>query len=275
MTELLGARRLRELLDAYGIRPRKSLGQNFVVDPNTIRKVMSAAEVDSEDHVLEIGAGAGSLTLGLAAAAERVIALEVDPVLNRLLAEVLAGVDNVEVIEADALTYDLASIEASKVVANLPYNVATPVVLRVLEEAPQIEQLMVMTQKEVGERLAAVPGSKVYGAPTVAAAYFATVRLAGVVSRKAFYPVPNVDSVLVRVQRRATVPDVEYEMFSKVVRAAFGQRRKTLRNSLAALSGSTDQASAALAQAGIDESTRPEDTPPEAFADLARFIVQG
>ena len=184
--DLLGPKRLQELFRRHGVRPRKSLGQNFVIDPNTIRKVIDIAAVDPEARVLEIGAGAGSLTLGLAAAAAHVTAVEVDPGLLPILAEVVSELPHVDIVAGDALTMDLTSLRADRMVANLPYNVATPVVLRILEHAPQITDLVVMTQREVGERLAAAPGSKVYGAPTVAAAFFAEARVAGSVSRRAF-----------------------------------------------------------------------------------------
>src|SRR5699024_9843176 len=156
--------------------------------------------------------------------------VEIDTRMLPVLREVVGELSNVEVLEADALTVDLATIEAGKVVANLPYNVATPVVLRILEEAPRITELCVMTQKEVGERLAAGPVSKVYGAPSVAAAFFADATIAASISRRAFWPVPNVDSVLVRLVRRPE-RDVSYEAVGNVVRAAFAQRRKSMRNS--------------------------------------------
>jgi 16S rRNA (adenine1518-N6/adenine1519-N6)-dimethyltransferase len=273
--ELVGARRLRQLLDARGIRPSKALGQNFVIDPNTIRKVVDAAGLDGTEHVLEIGAGAGSLTLGLAAAARRVTAIEVDRRLLEVAREVTGSLDNVEVVAGDALDLDLASIDATRLVANLPYNVAATVVLRVLEEAPQIESLTVMTQREVGERLAAPSGSKVYGQTSVLAAYWSEVRVAARISRRAFYPVPNVDSVLVVLERRARLPDVDRDLLFAVVRAAFGQRRKTLRNSLAEMAGSTDAAMAAVRGAGLLEMTRPEQVSLEEFVALATRLASG
>lgn len=267
--DLLGARRLRALLDARGIRPSKALGQNFVIDPNTIRKVVEAASLDGSDDVLEIGAGAGSLTLGLAASARRVIAVEVDPRLADTAREVTAAAGNVEVVEGDALTIDLAGLPARRLVANLPYNVAASVVLRVLEEAPQIESLVVMTQREVGERLAASPGSKVYGQTSVLAAYWATVRVVAQVSRRAFYPVPNVDSVLVALDRREPPGEVDRDILFDIVKAAFGQRRKTLRNSLAPVAGSPEAAAAAVRAAGLPDMARPEQVDLQGFVQLA------
>ena len=260
---LLGARRLREILASHDIRPTKALGQNFVVDPNTIRKVLQVARVDPDDRVLEIGAGAGSLTLGLTAAAAAVVAVEVDPRLTEVLKETLAGVANVEVIQADALTASLTDLRANKLVANLPYNIAVPVVLRVLETAPQIGELVVMTQREVGERLVAGPGSKTYGQVSVMVAYFGRATLAAKISRRAFWPVPNVDSVLVRIVRRDP-PDISPERLFPVIRAAFAHRRKTLRNNLAAVAG--PDPGALLAAAGVDPGGRAEQL------DLAEFI---
>lgn len=274
MPELIGPRRLQELFAEHGVRPRKALGQNFVIDPNTIRKVVAVAGVAPDDRVLEIGAGAGSLTLALASAAQRVVALEVDDRLLPLLRQVLSGLPNVEVVHADALRATLTSLDSNKVVANLPYNVATPVVLRILEEAPQIQELTVMTQREVGERLAARPGSKTYGAPTVTTAFFATAEVAASISRRAFWPVPNVDSVLVRVRRREQPSSLRFEDFAQLVRTAFAQRRKSLRNSLAGLSGSPQAAEESLRIAGIDPSVRAEELDPDAFERLTRVFVR-
>lgn len=270
LSSLLGAARLREMLDEHAIKPRKSLGQNFVVDPNTIRKVIAATSVQSGDRVLEIGAGVGSLTLGLLDAGARVIALEIDPRLVRILRGVTAGRD-VEVIEADALSADLASYAARSLVANLPYNIAATVVLRVLETAPSIESAVVMTQREVGERFAADPGSKTYGATSVLAGFYAEVAVAGRISRRAFYPVPNVDSVLIRFVRRHR-EGLDHEMFRSVVKTAFAQRRKTLRQGLAGLSGSSSVAEQRLADAGVSPKARPEELSVDQFIELARVF---
>jgi 16S rRNA (adenine1518-N6/adenine1519-N6)-dimethyltransferase len=256
---------LRAAFEARDLRPTKALGQNFVVDPNTIRKVVDVAGVKKSDRVLEIGAGAGSLTLGLAAAAKHVTALEFDRRLLPVLDEMLAGVTNVDVIAADALEIDLSAINARILVANLPYNIAVPVVVRVLEQAPDIQTLVVMTQREVGERLVAGPGSKTYGQVSVIARYFADASLAAKVSRQAFWPVPNVDSVLVRLERVPPPPDTDRSLLFRIIKAGFAQRRKTLRNALGAagfvgLDG-------AMAAASVAPTARAEDL------ELAHFVL--
>jgi 16S rRNA (adenine1518-N6/adenine1519-N6)-dimethyltransferase len=269
---LLGARRLRELFETHGIRPHKELGQNFVVDPNTIRKVVDAAGDLSAKTVLEIGAGAGSLTLGLAHAARRVIAVEFDSRLVPALRESLYGINNVEVTEADALKLDYATVEATEVVANLPFNIAVPVVVTVLENAPQVSSLTVMAQREVGERLAASPGSKSYGQVSVLVGYWARAAVVARISRNAFYPVPTVDSVLVRIDRREP-PPVEYARLNEIVKTAFGQRRKTLRNTVGPLGRSTAEVEDAILKAGIDPGARPETVSLDAWVAIARQLV--
>ncbi|MDQ3958130.1 MAG: 16S rRNA (adenine(1518)-N(6)/adenine(1519)-N(6))-dimethyltransferase RsmA, partial [Actinomycetota bacterium] len=249
MPELLGAARLRRLLDEHDVRPQKSLGQNFVIDPNTIRKVVAVAGVGPEDHVLEIGAGAGSLTLGLAEAARRVTAIEFDRRLHPVLAQSLAGVANVDVVHEDATRLDWRSVEATSLVANLPYNIATPLVLDALAEAPQIHTFTVMTQREAGERLVAGPGSKAYGHVSVVVAFYASGEIAAPVSRRVFYPEPNVDSVLVRLTRRALPPVDPVRLFA-LTRAAFAQRRKTLKSTLAPLAGGSGRVEDALRAVG-------------------------
>ena len=267
-----GARRLRQVLAHHGVTPKKSLGQNFVIDPNTIRKVIDVAEVGDGDRVLEIGAGAGSLTLGLAATAAHVIAVEVDPRLLPVLSDTLHGVANVELIAGDALKLPLEAMEANSLVANLPYNVATPLVLRVLREAPDIERLTVMTQREAGERIAAAPRSKVYGHVTVMVAYFGRARIMSSISRQAFYPVPNVDSVVVRIDRKPEqLPDHREWLFA-IVRAGFSQRRKTLRNALSSIAG-VEEAEAALAAAGISPAVRAEELDLDSFLALSDALL--
>ena len=269
--ELLGAGRVRELLREHGIRPTKSLGQNFVVDPNTIRKVIDAAGLDPADAVVEIGAGCGSLTLGLVAAASRVVAVEVDPRLVGLLGVVTSGVTNVEIVQADALRLDLDALGVSKLVGNLPYNVAATLVVYILESCTSIRQLTVMTQREVGERLAAEPGTKVYGRTSVIVGFHAVARLVGRVSRRAFFPEPNVDSVIVRVERRPRLPDVDPRLFSRVVRAAFSQRRKMLRGTLAPVLGRDDDE--ILEGAGVDPDARPEALGWEEFVSITAQLA--
>lgn len=259
---------------AHGVRPSKTLGQNFVIDPNTIRKVVALAGLRAGEHVLEIGAGLGSLTLELARVARSVTAIEVDGRLVDALSEVVADSGNVEVVRGDALTLDLGSFGASALVANLPYNIAASSVLRVLETAPGIERLTVMTQREVGERLAAAPGSKTYGATSVLVAYWGTARVAAPVSRRAFYPEPNVDSVVVVVERRPTPPDVDRELLFSTIRAAFAQRRKTVRNSLAAPAGGAAAAESVVAAAGLDPQARPEELSLDDFVAIASELAR-
>lgn len=270
---LLGARRIGELLDKHDVHLKRSLGQNFVIDPNTIRKVVDVARLEPSDVVLEVGAGAGSLTVLLAARAKRVIALEVDDRLLPVLAETVGDVVNVDVVLGDALRMPLSRYPATAVVANLPYNVATQVVLRVLEEMPRVSRLTVMTQREVGERLAARPGSRVYGRSSVAVAYHGTARIAATVSRAAFFPVPNVDSVVVvidRVGRDAGVPP--WDDVRGVVAAAFAHRRKALRSNLGSLAGSVEDAANILDNVGVPEGSRAEHVDPETFFEIAKQL---
>jgi 16S rRNA (adenine1518-N6/adenine1519-N6)-dimethyltransferase len=268
-TELIGARRLRDLLRAGAVNPRKDLGQNFVVDPNTIRKMVEAARLAPGDRVLEIGAGAGSLTLGLAGAAESVLAVELDARLLPVLHEVLAGASNVDILHADALRLPLGQLDVNRLVGNLPYSIAAALVIKVLSEAPQVGELTVMTQREVAERFAALPGSRVYGATSVLVRYFGTPAVVARVSRNAFYPVPNVDSAVVRIVRQAHDLPVEREDFFALVKAAFSQRRKTLRNALTSHAGSPFAAERALKRSGIDPRARAESL---AVADFARLV---
>jgi 16S rRNA (adenine1518-N6/adenine1519-N6)-dimethyltransferase len=264
---------LREVLEASGVRPSKALGQNFVIDPNTIRKIVDGARLSPADRVLEIGAGAGSLTLGLAAVTEGVIAVELDRYLLPVLEETVGALSNVEVVHGDALEMDLAGLDATKLVGNLPYNIATQVVLKVLEEAPQIAELTVMTQREVGERLAAGPGSKTYGQTSVMVAFYATAEVVSTISRRVFYPVPNVDSVLIRIARKPALDDVDRKLLFSVIRAAFSQRRKNLRNTLAPLAGSPEHAESVLAAAGLDPAARGETLSLSDFVTLTRSFA--
>lgn len=277
--ELLGARRLRELFARHGFVPRRSLGQNFVIDPNTIRKVVDVAGVGPDDRVLEIGPGAGSLTLELARRARGVVALEADRRLIPILTEVVGQRPDIDIVLGDAMQVDYRGLGrhdgvVTRLVANLPYNIAVPVVLRVLEQAaPTLESLTVMTQREVGERLAASAGSRVYGQTSVLVALFGHARVQTHVSRRAFFPVPNVDSVVVRIDRAAEVP-VDRRMFTEVVRASFAQRRKTMRNALAPLVGTALAAETALSLASIAPSARAEELDLQAFLALTRAVVE-
>ncbi|MDQ4145645.1 MAG: 16S rRNA (adenine(1518)-N(6)/adenine(1519)-N(6))-dimethyltransferase RsmA [Actinomycetota bacterium] len=269
---LLGAARVRTLLEKHDVRPNKSLGQNFVVDPNTIRKTLAVAEPFSDDVVLEVGPGVGSLTVGLAESVKRVVAIERDDRLIPVLNEVTHDLPNVEVVHADATRIDLGAFRATSLVANLPYNIAASIVLKVLEEASTVRTITVMTQREVGERLAAGPGTKTYGATSVLTAFFAQARVAATVSRNAFWPVPNVDSVIVRANRRNSIEDRDVKAFFSVVKAAFAQRRKTLRNALAPVVGSEAGAEALLRAAGVDPSARAESLAARDYLELARRL---
>jgi 16S rRNA (adenine1518-N6/adenine1519-N6)-dimethyltransferase len=279
---LLGAGEIRELATRHGIRPTKQWGQNFVVDGNTVRRIVRVAGVGADDTVVEVGPGLGSLTLALLPVVERVVAVEVDPVLAAALPETVAHhapdlADRLEVVHADAMAVtDLPGSPPTALVANLPYNVSVPVVLRFLELFPTLRTILVMVQLEVAERLAAGPGSKTYGVPSVKAAWHADVRLAGQVPRSVFWPVPNVDSGLVMLTRRPppTTTATQAEVF-RCVDAAFAQRRKTLRAALATWAGSPALAEAALTAAGIDPRTRGEQLDVTAFAALAAAKAAG
>lgn len=266
---------VRRLLDAHGLAPRRAAGQNFVVDPNTVRKIVRDAAVAEDDVVLEIGPGLGSLTLALAATARRIVAVEIDAGLVRALREVTAGLENVEVVHADALRADLDALlggTPARLVANLPYNIATPLVFHALGSA-NVRDLFVMVQREVGERWAARPGDPLYAGVSAKLALVARVRVVATVPRSVFLPVPNVDSVTVRILRRedAYSPQ-ERAAISAVIDAAFAQRRKTLRNALRRLAGA-DQLSAALAAAGVEPGARAEELAVEDFARLAAAIT--
>ncbi|MGI8775722.1 MAG: 16S rRNA (adenine(1518)-N(6)/adenine(1519)-N(6))-dimethyltransferase RsmA [Actinomycetota bacterium] len=270
--DYLGARRLRELLDRHEIKLKRSLGQNFVVDPNTIRKVVDIAEVQAGDEILEIGAGIGSLTVGLLAAGANVTAVEIDGRLVPILAQVTQG-GRIAIFHEDALRLDLASLPADKLVGNLPYNLAATIVLRALEEGDRLRTQTVMTQREVGERLAAKPGTKAYGQVSVQVAYFARARIAARVSRRAFFPVPNVDSVIVQIERRPE-PEVPWRDFKLLVKTAFAQRRKTVRRCLVPIAGSLEEAAAALKEAGVPPEARAEDLDVDAFAALGLALSE-
>jgi len=261
---LLTASLVRELAKELGIRPTKRLGQNFVIDANTVRRIVRLSEATSEDVVLEVGPGLGSLTLALLAAGPRVVAVEIDAVLAQALphtvARLAAGTsDRLTVVEADALTIDQLPLTPSILVANLPYNVAVPVVLHLLERFPSIGSGLVMVQREVAERLSATPGTRSYGIPSAKAAWYSEVRQQGKVSRSVFWPVPNVDSGLVAFHRRPppSTTATRKDVFA-CIDAAFAQRRKSLRGALADWAGSPEAAARALLAADIDPLTRGE-----------------
>lgn len=274
---LLGPAEVRALAAGLQLRPTKQRGQNFVIDPNTVRRIVRVAEVGPDDVVVEVGPGLGSLTLGLLAVVGRVVAVEIDPLLARALPHTVADrapgrADRLTVVEADALTVsaDLPGPAPTALVANLPYNVAVPVLLHLLEVLPSLAAALVMVQAEVADRLAADPGSRTYGVPSVKARWYADVRRAGPVGRSVFWPAPNVDSGLVALRRREppSTSASRAEVFA-VVDAAFGQRRKTLRAALAGWAGSPAAAEAALRRAGVDPSARGEQLTVADFARIA------
>ncbi|WP_281897103.1 16S rRNA (adenine(1518)-N(6)/adenine(1519)-N(6))-dimethyltransferase RsmA [Phytohabitans aurantiacus] len=272
---LLGPAEIRELAARLGVRPTKKLGQNFVHDPNTVRRIVAAAGLDADDVAVEVGPGLGSLTLGLLAAARHVHAVEIDPVLAGALAETAGHPDSLTVHRADALRISTADLTPppTALVANLPYNVAVPVVLHLLAELPSLRHGLVMVQKEVADRLVAGPGSKVYGIPSLKLAWYASSRSAGKVPPAVFWPVPNVDSGLVAFTRRDPPrADVNRDRVFAVVDAAFAQRRKTLRAALAGWAGSPDRAAAALVAAGVDPGARGESLTIGQFADIAAGV---
>lgn len=279
---LLGPADVRALAARLGVRPTKQRGQNFVIDANTVRRIVREAGLSADDVVVEVGPGLGSLTLALLAAVRRVVAVEVDPVLAAALPETLAtyapdAADRCQVMTADALRVDaVPGPPPTALVANLPYNVSVPVLLHLLAVLPSLEKGLVMVQSEVADRLAASPGSKVYGVPSVKAAWYADVRRAGAVGRTVFWPAPNVDSGLVAWTRReppATTSTRE-QVFA-VVDAAFAQRRKALRGALRGLAGSGEAAEAALVSAGIDPLARGESLTVAEFARLAEALAVG
>ena len=270
---LLGPADIRQIAARLGSRPAKRLGQNFVIDAGTIRRIVALAGLRPADVVLEIGPGLGSLTLGLLEAARRVVAVEVDPVLAAELPATVAAraaglAGRLDVVTADALSVlTLPGEPPTALVANLPYNVAVPVLLHLLETMPSISRALVMVQAEVADRMCAPPGSRTYGVPSVKLAWYGTARRAGSVSRTVFWPVPNVDSALVAFTRwpePGRVGDVEVagrvsrQAVFAVVDAAFAQRRKTLRSALATWAGSPRAAEQVLREAGVDPSLRGE-----------------
>jgi 16S rRNA (adenine1518-N6/adenine1519-N6)-dimethyltransferase len=277
---LLGSAEVRALAARYGVRPTKRRGQNFVSDPNTVRRIVRTAALESHDVVLEVGPGLGSLTLGLLAAAAGVIAVEIDPVLAAALPQTIREyaplrADRLRVLPVDAMDLtDPPTPLPTAIVANLPYNVAVQVVLHLLQLLPTATKGLVMVQLEVAERLAAPPGSRTYGIPSVKAAWYAELRQAGQVSRSVFWPAPRVDSGLV-AWRRCTPPSsvAGRELTFAVADAAFAQRRKTLRAALAPCAGSATRAESALRAAGVDPSTRGEALSVSDFARIADAVA--
>ncbi|HUQ63396.1 MAG TPA: 16S rRNA (adenine(1518)-N(6)/adenine(1519)-N(6))-dimethyltransferase RsmA [Acidimicrobiales bacterium] len=265
----LSRREVRDLLSRHRIVPSRARGQNFVVDPNTVRRVVRLAGVAAGDRVVEVGAGLGSLTLALAESGASVVAVEVDKRLLPVLREVVEP-SGVTVVEADAMTLDWVELLGSEswvLVANLPYNIGTPLIADLLDGVLAIERMLVMVQREVGERLVATPGSSAYGALSVKVAYWATARLVGRVGATVFYPPPKVESVLVSLERRESpaVADVEGDWFFELVRAGFAHRRQMLRRALGGLVSAED-----FTAAGIRPEARAEELDVDAWGRLAR-----
>jgi 16S rRNA (adenine1518-N6/adenine1519-N6)-dimethyltransferase len=276
---LLGPAEVRSLAAALDLRPTKQRGQNFVIDANTVRRIVRESGITGRDVVVEVGPGLGSLTLGLLEVAERVVAIEVDPVLAARLPATVAEfapdqADRCEVVLADAMRIGaVPGPPPTALVANLPYNVSVPVLLHLLALLPSLGRGLVMVQAEVADRLAAPPGSKVYGVPSVKAAWFADVRRAGSIGRRVFWPEPNVDSGLVAWTRRdPPVTRVSRQQVFAVVDAAFAQRRKGLRGALRSLAGSTEAAEQALLAAGIEPLARGESLRVDDFVRIAEEL---
>lgn len=267
---LLGPAEIRELAARLGVAPTKKLGQNFLHDPNTIRRIVAAAGLTPGDVALEVGPGLGSLTLGLVAAVRHVHAVEIDPTLAAALPSTVTA-PHLTVHTADALRVRGGDFDPppTVLVANLPYNVAVPVVLHLLAELPGLRSGLVMVQKEVADRLTAGPGSKVYGVPSVKLAWYAEAKPAGKVPPAVFWPVPNVDSGLVAFTRHEPPPGADRRSVFAVIDAAFAQRRKTLRAALAGWAGGADAAERILTAAGISPQARGESLTVTQFAAIA------
>ena len=279
MSALLGAGDVRRLAEEIGARPTKKWGQNFVIDPNTVRRIVRAADVQSADTVLEVGPGLGSLTLALVETGARVVAVELDPALAERLPRTIEefapeSVGRVQVVRADALEITTLPAEPSVLVANLPYNVAVPVVLHLLAAFPTIERMLVMVQREVADRLCAEPGSRTYGVPSVKARWFGDLRYAGDVGRSVFWPAPNVDSGLVALERRPAPQGADRVKVFAVVDAAFSQRRKQLKSALAGVLGGTERSAKVLQSAGVDPSARGEQLELADFVAIAQAAIE-
>jgi len=272
---LLGPAEIRDLAEMLGVNPTKKLGQNFVIDPNTVRRIVKVAAVQPGETVVEVGPGLGSLTLGILEVGAAVVAVEIDDRLAEqlpLTVQLMQPGAALTVIRADALKIAELPGDPTRLVANLPYNVSVPVLLHLLEHFASIRAGVVMVQAEVGERLAALPGSKIYGSPSVKAAWYGQFRTAGKVSRQVFWPVPNVDSILIAFERRAEPLESEELRLATfaLVDGAFQQRRKMLRQSLSGVLGDSAQATTVLTAAGIDPTERGEQLTVHDFLAIAR-----
>ena len=279
---LLGPQEIRDLADKLGIRPTKTLGQNFVIDPNTIRRIVAAAEISPDETVLEVGPGLGSLTLGILDAAKNMVAVEIDPPLAEQLPHTIANfrpdkTGDIQVVLNDALKVTELPVTPDALVANLPYNVAVPVLLHLFATFPSIRHALVMVQDEVADRLAAVPGSKIYGVPSVKANWYAEVFKAGVIGKNVFWPAPKINSGLVGFKMRPEpLSDISRDEVFTIIDAAFAQRRKTLRAALSGWAGSGARAEQILVRAGIAPTERGEKLDIHGFiaiAEAARDIA--
>ena len=274
---MLGITEVRSLLDRYSIIPSRSLGQNFVIDPNIIRKIIRLAELQSEDQVLEIGPGIGALTCGLEEA-KRVIAIEFDRYLLPPLKETLQEaemLEKTEILHADAMEIKWEEFFSTrpgnwKMISNLPYNISSTLLLNILDHAPQVTDLLVMVQREVGERFAAGPGTASYGIPSVKAQYWSEVSIVGNVPPKVFFPAPNVDSVMLKFSRRLDPEKVDLELMWRLLKIGFGQRRKMLRKSLKGYIGIAE-----FNSAGLDPKSRPQDLTVNDWVSLAIAAENG
>ena len=275
MNELLGAAEIRLLAQNFGVVPTKKLGQNFVIDPNTIRKIVAVAKLKSNEKVVEIGPGLGSLTLGLLEAIDDLVAVEVDSRMASGIIETVARKapgKNFKLIHQDAMKVAELPIAPDALVANLPYNISVPVLLHFLEAFPSISKGVVLVQAEVAHRLAATPGSKVYGVPSAKLAWYALSNLAGNIGRSVFWPIPNVDSALVYFEKRPKpLGDEALRLKTfEVIDEAFAQRRKTLRQALAKFAGSAERAESLLVAAGVSPSQRGEELSIFEFMQIAK-----
>jgi len=275
---LLGPAEIRDLAENLGLQPTKKLGQNFVIDANTVRRIVKAAGIVAGQSVVEVGPGLGSLTLGLLETGASVVAVEIDTRLATQLpitVELFQAGAPLTVITQDAMTITELPGNPTSLVANLPYNISVPVLLHFLEHFASLQTGLVMVQAEVGQRIAADPGSKIYGSPSIKAAWYGKWRTAGQVSRQVFWPVPNVDSILVRFDR-GELPGTEAERLSTfaLVDAAFQQRRKMLRQSLSVVLGDSSAASARLEVAGVAPTARGEELTVSEFLAVARAGVR-
>ena len=275
MVELLGAADIRELASRLAVTPTKKLGQNFVTDPNTIRRIVAAAKLSGNETVVEIGPGLGSLTLGLLEVAKRVIAVEIDPKMAAELESTIAQrapATDFTLIRQDAMKVNQLPAAPDALVANLPYNISVPVLLHFLEQFDSIQTGLVLVQAEVAHRLAATPGSKIYGIPSVKLAWYAESALAGNVGRNIFWPVPNVDSALVYFAMRVAPLGSEAERVATfaLADAAFGQRRKTMRQAISGWAGSAAAAERILLAAGVNPQARGEQLDVHDFLKIVR-----